>query len=218
MRRIKGVVLQNHRRPWLARIVGSSSKGPDFAAPHASSGQTETESIKAWSSLSRGLLAMASESRWACRLNAFDRTSGTHMNQAHAPLAHARAVGTHLVAGLGAGGCAHVRRLVVTCNLARLCEVFKFAGQSRRRVDAPPRFAQEPVFAVPASNAGPDPASRPAGPRSMLPRSRDQAGSSPKRALLIRQGSASARLLRCPDKDLLKIRHGEGVRPPSAGS
>ena len=87
---VEPIVLENGRWPWLAGVLTAAGNGPDLAPPH-SSGQTDTESTKAWSSALCSLAAAALACRCASAANPGARTSGTQIWTGRSPWARRRA-------------------------------------------------------------------------------------------------------------------------------
>jgi hypothetical protein len=78
----KAVVLNDNDWPRFPGIILRATAGPNFATLHSgqsSVGQSEIESMKAKSSFSPGLLAIAIDCRLASFANSGDRMSGTQI-------------------------------------------------------------------------------------------------------------------------------------------
>src|SRR5216683_2745482 len=62
--RIEVIILDDHRGPRFAGVIGSARDRPDLGSPHGS-GHSDTESTKAWSSSAASLAATARDCRCA---------------------------------------------------------------------------------------------------------------------------------------------------------
>jgi len=87
---IEPVVLEDDCWPRFAGVVTATGDGPDLASSH-SSGQSDTESTKAWSSALCSLAATALAWRCASAANPGARTSGTQICTGRSPWARKRA-------------------------------------------------------------------------------------------------------------------------------
>src|SRR5216683_2756876 len=78
IRQVKTIVLENHHRTRFSCVVLTARNGPNLAALHFPP-QSETASIKSWSSLACGLLATARDCLRASATKEGERMSGTQI-------------------------------------------------------------------------------------------------------------------------------------------
>ncbi len=119
---VETVILNDYGWTGLASIVLPACERPNLASLHLS-GQSETASIKFWSSFSCALLATANDCRRASFTNSGERTSGTHIWMGRRPCSRSR---LRYARTLSREEGDEVRVAIsyplteVTCNLARL--------------------------------------------------------------------------------------------------